>query len=377
MAFNILFLNENPLPLPFTRGSISGKELRLRSAISEVENVIVLSLPGKAVETNDARVGKLEKKVSVFHTIRWPYYLSWLILFMYGFVFVVKYRPKIIEAESPILSGVSAVLLGKLFRVPVLIEVRASYDELIKMKLRFVPLDIKKVVLNFVQRFVFTHASVIVANSKTYQKQIRNIGFDSVVVNPGLQYAPKTIPLKKKRKVIGYLGRLVPEKGVDYLLRACKIIEKDLVKGGWSIEIAGDGPSRLELEKLANELFGKSRVEVRFLGFVNNYEALARFSVLVNPGLSYPPLEMVNVEAAHMHVPVVCFGNKDIPETVIDNKTGVKADSQTITDLARAIKKILTLKFDSKHFKHLADLYSIEIQQQTMNNIYAHYGFLK
>jgi glycosyltransferase involved in cell wall biosynthesis len=295
---------------------------------------------------------------------------------LYGFVFVIKYRPKIIEAESPILSGISAVLLGKLFRVPVLIEVRASYDELIKMKLRLVSLGIKRVVLNFVQRFVFTHASVIVANSKTYQKQIRNMGFDSIVINPGLQYAPKTIPLKKKRKVIGYLGRLVPEKGVDYLLRACKIIEKDLVKGGWSVEIAGDGPSRLELEKLANELFGKSQVVVRFLGFVNNYEALARFSVLVNPCLVNHPLEMVNVEAAYMHVPVVCFGNKDIPETVIDNETGIKVDSQTITDLATAIKKILTMKFDSKNFKNLADIYSVEAQQQAMGDTYSLYGFL-
>jgi glycosyltransferase involved in cell wall biosynthesis len=280
---------------------------------------------------------------------------------LYGFVFVIKYRPKIIEAESPILSGISAVLLGKLFRVPVLIEVRASYDELIKMKMRFVPLEIKRVVLNFVQQFVFTHASVIVANSKTYQKQIRNMGFDSVVINPGLQYAPKTIPLKKKRKVIGYLGRLVPEKGVDYLLRACKIIEKDLVNGGWSVEIAGDGSSRLELEKLADELFGKSQVEVRFLGFVNNYEALARFSVLVNPCLVNHPLEMVNVEAACMRVPVVSFGNKDIPETVIDGVTGVKICKNSAEALADGIKETIDSNQKNFQFTRIMGNFSFEI----------------
>lgn len=376
MKHRTLFLNENPLPRPFTRGSISGKELRLRAALDIVDEVHALSLPGRAVQTSDSRKGPLERKIVIHHTLPWPYYLSWLILFLHGFVYVIRFRPKIIEAESPILSGISAALLGRLFRIPVLVEVRASYDELIKMKLRFVPFALKKAVLHFVQRFVFRRASVIVANSKTYQKQIKEMGFDAVVINPGLQYAPKIVREKKKQKIIGYLGRLVPEKGVDNLLRACKLIESDLIKGGWSIEIAGDGPSRLELEKLASELFG-GRVKVRFLGYVNNYAALARFSVLVNPCLVNHPLEMVNVEAAHMHVPVVCFGNKDIPETVIDNKTGVKADSQTITDLAIAIKKILSLKFDLMNFKNLAETYSFEAQKQAMKEAYSFDGFLK
>lgn len=377
MQNRILFLNENPLPRRFTRGTISGKELRLRVAVEAIDEVHAVALPGKPVQTSDMHVGRLEKKIFVYQTVRWPYYLSPIVLFGYGFYYVWKLRPKTIEAESPILSGVAAVLLGKLFRAPVLVEVRASYDQLIKMKMQFIPLQLKKVVLDAVQKFVYRNASMIVANSKTYQKEIRKMGFKSVVINPGLQYSPKIIPKVKKKKIIGFLGRLVPEKGVDYLLRACKLIEKDLIKGGWSIEIAGDGPERKKLELLALQLFKGSKLSVRFLGFVNNYEALSRFSILVNPCLVQHPLEMVNVEAAYMHVPVVCFGTGSIPETVLDGVTGIKVKNVSEGSLAEAIKNIIGNQDDNFEYERLSKNYDFMTQQKEIEKLYMRYGFLK
>jgi glycosyltransferase involved in cell wall biosynthesis len=365
MKNSILFLNENPLPKVFTKGTISGKELRLRAACEFINEVHAVALPGRAVETGDAAIGVLEKKIVIHQTIRWPYYLSPVILFGYGFYYAWNLKPKMIEAESPILSGVAAVVLGKLFRIPVLVEVRASYDQLIKMKLPFIPLQFKKVVLDAVQMFVFSHANVVVANSKTYQKEIKKMGFEAVVINPGLQYPPKKINLEMKKKIIGYLGRLVQEKGVDYLLRACKSIEKDLVKDGWSIEIAGDGPERKNLENLALQLFKDSKLKVKFLGFVNNYEALSRFSILVNPCYLIHPLEMVNVEAAYMHVPVVCFGTKEVPETVLNGKTGVKVRGEmSEKNLGLGIKKILNGETSNNQFEKLEGIYSFVNQNQ-------------
>jgi glycosyltransferase involved in cell wall biosynthesis len=54
---------------------------------------------------------------------------------------------------------------------------------------------------------------------------------------------------------IGFVGRLVPEKGLDLLFRACIKLH-----GAWSITVVGTGPAQEELEALAERLGVASRV---------------------------------------------------------------------------------------------------------------------
>ena len=69
-----------------------------------------------------------------------------------------------------------------------------------------------------------------------------------------------TLPLASQRPTIGglaigFLGRLVPEKGLDLLFRAAvKLI------GRWTITIVGTGPAQEELEGLAERLGIAGRV---------------------------------------------------------------------------------------------------------------------
>jgi glycosyltransferase involved in cell wall biosynthesis len=50
---------------------------------------------------------------------------------------------------------------------------------------------------------------------------------------------------------------------------------------------------------------------------------------------------MVNVEAAWMGVPVVCYGDKQVPETVINGITGIKVPYRNVKKLTLAIEKLL------------------------------------
>ena len=54
---------------------------------------------------------------------------------------------------------------------------------------------------------------------------------------------------------IGFFGRLVPEKGLDLLLRACVRL-----LGDWTLEVVGSGPAQVELEALAERLGIAARV---------------------------------------------------------------------------------------------------------------------
>ena len=80
-----------------------------------------------------------------------------------------------------------------------------------------------------------------------------------VTPQTGLVAPVTTAPGNHDRFVIGFAGRLVPEKGLDVLLRAAvKLV------GPWSLIVSGTGPAQEELEALAERLGIAARV--RWLG---------------------------------------------------------------------------------------------------------------
>lgn len=352
---SILFLNENPLPTRYTKGAVSGKELRLRSALEQVKAIHVVAPKGNWVGDRDnSEIGKLEKKIMVHHIPAWPYYFRAIPLFLWGCYWSLRVKPDLIEAESPILSGPAAVLLGKMLHLPTVVEVRASYQELIKYKVPWIPYGFKKHVLNFVFYTTLKHATGVIANSHYYQNSLKKIGIKSVVINPGIQLQSfEASPSIKKPNEItfGYLGRLEIEKGVILLLEAMKIaLQHTQSNQKVKLLIAGDGSQRefLEIAVTADSMLNTI---VRFLGFQKAEAFLPTIDVLINPNIVNHPLEMVNVEAAYYGKPVICFGDENIPETVINKRTGIKVSCLSKDKLALAIGQFI-------HMKDIKSVYS-------------------
>lgn len=371
----ILFLNENPLPPIFTNGTIAGKELRLRAAISQIDEVHVISRRGQSVINNNSNIGNLEKKIIIHLLPPWPYYFAGLPLFIWGIYFVLKLKPLTIEAESPIISGPAAVLLGKLFKIPSIIEVRASYEKIIEHRFKFIPYKWKKFVLNLVFWNTLKNANCVISNSLLYQNKLNKKGINSVVINPGIQFSNEKLSNKINDKsfIIGFLGRLVPEKGVDILLHAFELIIRELKTIQLKLEIAGDGPELIKLKTLVEEL--KIENQVKFLGVVDSSKILSSWKLLVNPNTVSHPLEMVNAEAAYMGVPVICFGKKYYPETVKHNVTGIKLMPKNAERLARGLKNLI---LDSKLIEKLSHSgrifakqnYSFQNQVKKLEDLY-------
>ena len=85
----------------------------------------------------------------------------------------------------------------------------------------------------------------------------------------------------------GFLGRLVAEKGLGALLAACR----QLPRGTWTLEIAGDGPERARFEQEACDL------PVTFVGHADAAAFLARVDVLVSVPLWNEPFGLTTLEA--------------------------------------------------------------------------------
>ncbi|NLW92300.1 MAG: glycosyltransferase family 4 protein [Syntrophomonadaceae bacterium] len=141
-------------------------------------------------------------------------------------------------------------------------------------------------------------------------------------------------------KVVFFIGRLVPEKGVCYLLRAMPQVLKAVPEA--LLVIGGRGPQQKELERLVQNMDLDDRV--LFTGFIYNEErnyVYNKARVAVFPSL-YEPFGIVALEAMATHTPVVVANAGGLSEIVQDEVTGLKVTPGSEGELAEAIIRILT-----------------------------------
>ncbi len=165
-----------------------------------------------------------------------------------------------------------------------------------------------------------------------------NASFSTVIPNA---YLPGSVAHRARSTAslltFGYLGRLVPEKGIELLLDAFGT-RRD---GGWGLLVAGEGTNsycqwlRQRHAKLEN------RDAIRFLGWVDPAEFFTQVDILVVPSLWQEPLSRVILEAFAHGVPVIGSRRGGIPEQIEDGITGLLFDPDDPTALGTVIDRVL------------------------------------
>lgn len=126
---------------------------------------------------------------------------------------------------------------------------------------------------------------------------------------------------------ITFLGRLVPRKGCEHLLRAIAILQNTNPELDYQVNICGDGEDRGRLEQLSREL--KIDAVVKFNGRVSETEKadiLATSQIAVFPSTGGESFGIVLIEAMASGAKVVLAGDnpgyKDVlgsvPEAIIN-----------------------------------------------------------
>jgi len=137
--------------------------------------------------------------------------------------------------------------------------------------------------------------------------------------------------------VVGFAGRLVPEKGLDTLIEAAAGLD------GITVRLVGNGPERDRLTAQAAQL--GVRLELRpDIAHERMASAYARFDVLVLPSRTTPTwteqFGRVLVEAMWCGVPVIGSSSGEIPWVIESTGGGLVFKEGDATALRRAIAEL-------------------------------------
>lgn len=233
---------------------------------------------------------------------------------------------------------------------------------------------------SLLERWVFGKSHCAFPGSVGASKVLRDKGFTAKLeVLPGSVDAsiyhpdPESKQLRNQLDVspetilLGYLGRLVPEKGLATLLESLALI-KDL---DWRFAVVGAGAYQSTLEKMAQKLAILDRVS--FLGYIPHVEApkyLSVFDALVIPSETQPNWKeqfgRVIIEAMACGTPVIGSDSGEIPNLIRATGGGLVFSEKNVDDLANQLRQII-LNGDLR--QQLADAGKLTV----LNNYSSHF----
>jgi len=239
----------------------------------------------------------------------------------------------VVHAQG-LVAGAIGVIVGKIFKKPVIISTHSIYN-----------FPKSGLYSNFV-RLILNGSKHILALSQQSQKEITDLGVPhkkvsvfTYWVNQNLFkpmdkiYARKRLRLPMYKFICLFVGRLVPEKGIQELLSSAKITQREI-----TFLIVGDGPMAKEVRIAA-----KKSSNVIFRGKVENKKLCLYYNaadVLLVPSIHDEGFGRVILESLSCGLPVVAANRGGIREAISD-KVGVLIDI-TVENIKTTLENLYT-----------------------------------
>lgn len=168
-----------------------------------------------------------------------------------------------------------------------------------------------------------------------------------IVFPPVDTFKFRTRSKNKNKRYFLLVSRLVSYKKVDLAILAFNKLRLPLI-------IVGDGREKKKLKAISNK-------NIKFVGKVTDKKLKNYYENAT--ALIFPQKEdfgLVAVEAQAMGIPVVAYSKGGAIDTVIEGKTGVFFEKQTVESLVQAVKLIKKIRFDQKDIVENAQRFSKE-----------------
>ena len=173
---------------------------------------------------------------------------------------------------------------------------------------------------------------------------------------------------------VGVFGRLVRQKGMDWMLRVAEILCREEPRV--SVEFFGDGPLRKELEAQRDDIvLRQPNARIVFHGFVPNpLQRMAEMTCTAVPS-RIEPFGLVALEAQGVGVPVVGFTQSGVAEIVVDGVTGSIVPHGDLTAMKNALLRILrdpkmAGEMGRAAWQRARDVFSLERHVERLEKLY-------
>lgn len=194
---------------------------------------------------------------------------------------------------------------------------------------------------------VFARAAQVTVISTPLVGRVRELGVpaERITVVPmpldAATFTETSVDVPRERDLVLFVGRLVERKGAEFAIRAVARLRNA------RLVVAGDGPERQALERLARQLGVEQRV--LFTGTLTPTDVAAQYrraAVLAFPAVTdwkgeQEGFGMVLVEAMRSGLPIVATRSGGIPDVIRDGETGLLVAERDHTALGEAIGRVL------------------------------------
>ncbi|MHA1314108.1 MAG: glycosyltransferase family 4 protein [Candidatus Helarchaeota archaeon] len=255
-----------------------------------------------------------------------------------------KMNIDVITAQDPFYTGLIGVMLKRLLRKPLNIQLHIK----IFKNIYWLKESKKHYLLLLLSKFLLKQATTIRVVSKKIKRSIIDslrIPEDRIICFPvftnieAFSSFNQELSIRDKyleyENIILFVGRLVAQKNVDFLIKAAKNVLKthpDVL-----FLIIGDGPEREHLDKLVKEL--EIRDNVIFKGKIENKDLIKNYfisDIFVLPS-NYEGWGLVCIEALAARKPVIMTNTGCADEVVIDGHNGYVIPIGDVQTLAKKI----------------------------------------
>ena len=180
------------------------------------------------------------------------------------------------------------------------------------------------------------------------------IDIDKYENDPANSNLKAKLDIPGSNRVLGMVGRLAEQKGVDDFIKIASEIQK--VSGQCSFVVIGDGPLRAALEKIAKEY----KVDIKFLGDRQDVpELLSIFDVFIFTS-RWEPFGIVVLEAFAARLPVVGFKVPGMREIIEKGGGGILIEER---DPCKVAKIAVDLLEDRKRYSELSNEGYLNVQK--------------
>ncbi len=184
-----------------------------------------------------------------------------------------------------------------------------------------------------------------IANSDFVKERIaNNYQRDAVVIHPPVDTVNFSL-FEEKEDFYLTASRLVPYKKVSLIVEAFNVSGKKLV-------VIGDGPEYDYIKRIA-------RSNITVLGWQERHvviEYMQRARAFVYAALE--DFGIVPVEAMACGTPVIAYGVGGVRDSVVDGKSGLFFEEQTVTSINKAVEKFEPMSPDYKATAEHASIFS-------------------